>query len=264
MLVLLISQFAGSILSSLALHYQRRYNALHNSVYGLSYDTTILSIVKSTVVLYTVLSYQFNPEVRHQLYARFPLFYNSWDDIPVSTPLLFAEGLLLLSHLRIWRQMSLYKRTRHTHQGFSLIALMFLSLFIVVPAVLTLYLAYFNIYHFAYLDHLNIMWVMAQIVGSLVFCSQICINWMGSCCAGVSSRSVMTLCVANAVRWLGYMFTVWTGSVEFWAWPFNATPIVVVSADLLGLFLIFYQAQFIYFRHKPTLPKQSLRKSSFV
>ena len=190
MLVLLVTQIVGSVLASVALHYQRRYNALHNSIYGLSYDTTLLSIVKSIVVLYTVLSYKFNPTVREQLYRRFPLFYNSWDDIPVSTPLLLAEGMLLISHLRIWRQMSLYKRTRHTHQGVSLIALIFLSVFLVVPAILTLYLSYFNIYHFAYLDHLNIMWVMGQIIGTMVLCSQICINWMGSCCAGVSSRSV--------------------------------------------------------------------------
>ncbi|SMN21930.1 similar to Saccharomyces cerevisiae YCL002C Putative protein of unknown function [Maudiozyma saulgeensis] len=263
-MILLVTQLVGNVLSIMAVLYQRRYNKLHKSVYGLSYDSAVLTIARLSVDLYTSLNYKFNIYVRTQLYARFPLFYKDWDDIPISISLLITNVGLLIAYLSIWKQLTLYKATSHTHQGVSMICIATLVVFLGITGTATFYLYYFNAHHFMYLDHLNILWIMGNMIGMVTLCPQICINWMGRCCSGISSRYILTLFVADCIRWIGYVVSAMKGSVEYWNWPFNSIPIVTTSAELLGLSVILYQAQVVYIGHKPTLPRIHEKRTALV
>jgi len=248
----------------MALLYQRRYNKLHKSIYGLSYDTAVLNIARLSVDLYASFNYKFNIYVNKQLYAKFPLFYKDWDDIPVSMTLLITNICLLVAYLSIWKQLMLYRATSHTHQGVSMICIVTLTVFLGLVGTATFYFYHVDPHHFTYLDHLNIMWVMGNMVGMVTLCPQICINWMGKCCSGISSRYILTLIIADCVRWIGYTITAMKESVEYWNWPFNSIPIVTTSAELLCLVVILYQAQFVYRGHKPTLPRISEKSTALV
>ena len=248
----------------MALLYQRRYNKLHKSVYGLSYDTVILNLAKIFVDLYTSVNYKCNNTVINQLYARFPLFYHSWDDIPISIPLLIGAICLFLANLSIWKQLRMYKATSHIHQGVSMTCIVTVSILIGFIATLTLYLWYFNIHHFAYLDHLNSIWVMGNMIGMMTLWPQICINWMGRCCMGISSRYILPLITADCVRIIGYYITLWNNSLKFWQWPYNSIPVIVTLAELLSLLMGFYQTHFVYIGNKPSLSKISEKRTALV
>lgn len=264
MIILLATQLLGTIISSFAVLYQRRYNKLHKSIYGLSYDTALLNIIALLVNIYVSINYKFNPIVNDQLYARFPIFYKGWYDIPVSITLLIADVAQLFCYFVIWKQLSLYKVTRHIYQGISLICISVVFIMVGFIGTLTLYFSFFDVHHFVYLDHLNIIWVMGNGIKSVTLCSQICINWMGQCCVGVSSRYIITAIVANIIQFIGFIASNTNNNINFWEWPFNSIPILITSTELICLFIIFYQAEFVYRGNKPSLPKQIDNLSTIV
>lgn len=266
------SQIVGQFITVLALHYQKRYNRLHRSIYGLSYDTQWFQLLQHIISVYCSLNYRFNPIVRGQLQRRYPHLYadpttNQPSNIPISWSMFIFDLLLSWNLFSLIRQLRRYGYTRHIHQGISSLATFIILTFIVVFGITTLWFAYwFGIHQnkdsgllgIFWLDHINYLWLMSQVFHVWSFWPQLCINWMGKCCQGLSSRFVILSLLSSIIKFIGVTILnqKYDNTTGYYFWPFNLDGKYIIICELLSISLILLQAQYFYPNNKPYLPRQ--------
>ncbi|CCK71906.1 uncharacterized protein KNAG_0I01150 [Huiozyma naganishii CBS 8797] len=253
-------QLVSCACACVAVHYQKRYNRLHRSIYGLSYDTQSLTVAYRAVSVYCSLLYKCNGTVRGQLTRRWPRFYAlSGPGAPVQPWIVLADLAVLASLLGLIRQLAAYNHTRHVHQGYSFIAWANFTLTLGALGVGSLLCALWRgprgpgLLGLFLLDHVNFTWVIGQYICAVALWPQICINWMGTCCSGISSRFVVVSLVGALVR--VFTNTNVGNNVPFYRWPYNVTTRLANYIELVSLCIILLQAQKVYVHNKPRLPK---------
>lgn len=272
------SQAIGALITVVAIHYQKRYNRLHRSVYGLSYDTQWFQFIYHVLCVYCSLNYMFNPTVRGQLQRRYPLFYgnnvNEGNDnntytgrIPISWFIMIFNLLLACNFWTLIRQLRKYGHTKHIHQGVSALARFIIIFFVSILGIVSMWFAYwFGIHRgkdsgllgIFLLDHVNYMWVISQIFHIWSFWPQICINWMGKCCQGLSSRFVILSLLSSLIKLFGItILNKYNYQITYYQWPFNLDGKLVIITEFFALLGLLVQAQYFYPSNKPYLPRQT-------
>ncbi|GAV49531.1 hypothetical protein ZYGR_0P01750 [Zygosaccharomyces rouxii] len=253
-------QCISGFLSSIAILYQKRYNKLHHSVYGLSYDLYLLEIVGQFLTIYCTINYRWSPLVRLQLSRRFPLFYPlDGSNIPISNPLLIKDVILTICGLLVLRQLMLYQSTKHIYQGFSTTCMSIIGIFASF-SMFTYFCACHNLperdsgkFGVFYIEHVNYLWVIGNTIRAFKFLPQITLNWMGSCTRGISSKYIIVNSLACLLILVGSLVS--SPNKEFHQNAFNNCPWVVTLVQFLSLCAILYQAQCLYVKKKPYLPR---------
>ncbi|CCK73421.1 uncharacterized protein NDAI_0G04360 [Naumovozyma dairenensis CBS 421] len=274
MIIPTILQLLCGILSVSSILYQKRYNRIHRSIYGLSYDLYLYDILGHLISLYCSINYKYSPLVRRQLANRYPLFYSNPHDIPISILLLLKDILMVYCDLLIFRQLYHYRTTKHIHQGISSTSTVLIIIFPVFT-VFTFACSCLNLpiedsgkFGIFYLDHINYLWIIGNFFLTFKFIPQISLNWMGLSTTGLSSKFVILNTLSNVTYLLIYYILSTTNlfseqDLPFWKWPFNFKPIFVICFQLLSLLFILYQAQFLYIHSKNYLPKGKGSSSLF-
>ena len=278
------SQALGSLITILAIHYQRRYNRLHRSIYGLSFDSQLFQFIQHVLSLYCSLNYMLNPYIKRQLQRRYPLFYDSHDTqiIPVSWVIVIFNFLSAWNYWSLIRQLKKYDYTKHIHQGFSSLAKSIIVIFVYFLGIFTFWCAFWfgicqgkdsGLFGLFWLDHVNYFWLLSNIFHLWSFWPQLCINWMGKCCQGLSSKFVILSLLSSLIKLFG--ITILNGydklavpmknnnnqGIPYYQWPFNLENKFVIIMELLSIIGILFQAQYFYPNNKPYLPK-SIEKTN--
>lgn len=278
------SQVIATVVGLIAIQYQKRYNKLHRSIYGLSYDTQWFQFLAHLLMVYCALNWRWNPIVKQQLQKRYPLFYGNEIefgdgsehnvDVPISYVMIVLDFLLCCNMWTLIRQLKKYGYTRHIHQGISTLASMIMIVLVFIFGIMSLWFAYWFGVHqgkdsgllgIFWLDHVNYLWLTAQIFHVWAFWPQICINWMGQCCQGLSSRFVILYLFGSIIKFVGvYLSSFIQGNeIPFYLWPFNLQGKFVITMEFISIIIILLQAQYFYPSNKPHLQRQSEQKLSF-
>ena len=252
-IILQSTQSMGNIISIWAAVSQQQYNRRHKSVYNLSYDMILLNTIKQVISLYTALNYKYNALIARQLMRRYPVFYEVPRDIPVLQSLILLDLGLLLSYLMLQGQLLKYHMTKHVCQGVSIVCLCFLGALFGLLILPSIYLTWFGVHKFVFLDHINWCWVAGNAIHVTSMWPQISINWMGQCCTGLSMKFVMLNGIADIFRIIGFIITSKQG-LPFYSWPFNSVPVFVAITELLSTLIILGQKRYWYRDNKPRLP----------
>ncbi|CAI4297014.1 ALI_collapsed_G0005700.mRNA.1.CDS.1 [Saccharomyces cerevisiae] len=219
MLVIVLQGLAG-FLSIIAILCQKRYNKLHRSIYGLSYDLFLLDFVGNGLYLYCAL---------HYCYSSL-LYY--------------------------------YRSTKHIYQGISITSIIIISVFLVLGiftygcSISNLPLKNSGKFGVFYLEHINYLWVMANLLKCFKYVPQMSINWMGCSTVGLSSKFALISFLAESIDLLGRL--VIPTNALFYEIPFNSTPFWVKLIQFVTLLVILCQVQYVYVGRKPRLPKGKL------
>lgn len=256
-----VVQGLGKIGQLWALMQQKRYNSVHKSIYGLSYDLYLLEFATNFISIYCSVLYKFSSLANSQFINRFPLFYtSSGKGLPVSMALMFIDALLLMVSGLIISQLWRYRATRNVAQGASL---MLLGIFTctLVFSYFTYFCSQYNIpksdtgkLGVFYIEHINYLWVIGNFLSAFKYLPQLSLNWMGMSTKGFSPKYLKSSLIAGLIVQAANLFTGIDG-LEFYEWPFNMVPRIVSILQLLELSLLFYQHHFVYVRNKPFLKR---------
>lgn len=213
------------------------------------------------LTVYCTINYKWSPLVRSQLSRRFPLFYPlTGPGIPVSNLLLIKDIVLIICSLLVLRQLLLYQSTKHIYQGFSTTCLSILGIFSSF-SIFTYFCACYNLpehdsgkYGVFYVEHINYLWIIGNTIRAFKFLPQLTINWMGFCTRGISSKYV----IINSLGCLLILLESLASPTkkDFHQNIFNNCPWIVTLVQFLSLCAIFYQAQCLYVKNKPYLPRE--------
>lgn len=240
---------------------QKRYNSMHKSIYGLSYDLYLLEFVTNFISVYCSVLYKFSGLTSLQFTNRFPLFYPSQGNgLPVSMALLFTDTLLLLVSAVVISQLWRYRATRNVEQGASIILLAIFTS-IVVFSYFTYFCSLYNIpksnsgkFGVFYIEHINYLWIIGNFLSAFKYFPQLSLNWMGMSTKGFSPRYLKSALFATIIVQASNLFTSIDG-LDFYEWPFNMIPRAVSLMQLFALLLLFYQHHFAYAKNKPFLKR---------
>lgn len=207
------------------------------------------------------MNYLWSPVVKSQLSKRFPLFYpaNEIIAVPVSISLLLKDLLKLVTCTLVLRQLLIYRSTKNINQGVSSTCTLLL-LIVSAFGVLTYACSCYNLpvsdsgrFGVYFIEHVNYMWVVGNIIQGLKYVPQLSLNWMGLCTRGISSRFILLSLLSESVIGLGSIILL--QGTDFYRKPYNLTPDSVTIMKILCLSGILYQAQFLYLGRKSYLPK---------
>ncbi|SCU98911.1 LADA_0H16116g1_1 [Lachancea dasiensis] len=256
-----IITFLSSLLNVAAVTYQRRYNRLHKSIKGLSYDSYVLSFVSNLLAIYSGLNYMFSPLVRKQLTRRFPIYYPSTDSrIPVSKLIMFGDILNLACTCAILEQLVRYRYTKCKLQSVSSICISTIVICIVLCvfsyACASIYLPYSDSgkYGIFYLEHINYIWVLGGFLSGFRLLPQITLNFMRRSTQGISSKFLVLSMLSSSLQ-LGFSLTF--HSQQQYRVPLNSKPIYDCVFQLIFLISLLCQAQYVY-RHPNRRPTEHL------
>lgn len=228
---------------------QVRFNKLHRSIYGLSFDYTLFQWISYFCTVSSSVNYACNPIIRSQYALRYPLN----PPIRVQLPLLLVHilGLLAASGL-CWQCWRLYHRTRNTNQGISTLARQLLG-FLGALFVGTVYLFLYGKYTVNVLDLTNCVWLMGQILACMALFPQLFMNWFDACVAG-THRTFLRYSVASLLL-LAASKTVMLASEEY-AWHrqppgYNTWAFLGFNSVLFAVLAV--QLEWFYKGNKPAL-----------
>lgn len=249
-----------------AWNYQYKYNRLHKSVFGLSFDTQWLIHTHLSLQILSAWNYKSNWIVVRQLQNRYPLFYHEKHSIPISWGVFIVQLAQWYRVCGILRQLYTYWDTIHIHQGVSLGCTLVNMLFVILGGATTWWFAWWFGTHrgkdsgllgIFWLDHINYLWLVSQCFRMTYLWPQISINWMGQCCRGVSSRFIVISTVTTLVK---ILVCFWLSHNQQWYYyPFNVTTQFVNIIEFCSLGVILFQSQYLYLYNKPYLKRKSLR-----
>ena len=246
----------------IAVCYQRRYNKLHWSIYGLSYDLYVLKIFGHIYSVYSSLNYLWSPLIKVQLSKRYPLFYplNHGTGIPVSILLLIKDILIIISGVLVLRQLTVYRSTKHVHQSISKLCLLVLMTSAAF-GISTYTFACSNLpennsgrFGVFYVEHINYLWVTGNVLRAFQSVPQFSLNWIGMSTNGLSSKFVLITFLNKLILLVIRTFSL--KDIEYYNVPFNLTPLLVVLSEFIFITGILYQAQYLYLGKKQHLPKR--------
>ncbi|KAH3900449.1 uncharacterized protein SCDLUD_003431 [Saccharomycodes ludwigii] len=263
-----------------SINYQQKYNRLHRSVYGLSDDLYMLEMIISLLLIYCFLNYSFSKLVSEQFCKRFPLFYplsqldgngnqtlipnkffSTNGVLPLYYGLVLFEIAKFILSLKVLIQLYNYRFTKHVHQGVSKICFSSI-LFILIFSIFTYCCSIKNLsnnnnmgkFGIFYIEHVNYLWVFANILSTFKFLPQLVINWEGMCTQGLSSKYVVLQFFSN----LFSLFSAFSlnKSLPFYALPFNQKPMITSFVNLFCVVGLLYQAQYLYLNKSPYLKRR--------
>ncbi|SCU78781.1 LAMI_0A05908g1_1 [Lachancea mirantina] len=256
-----VLRYVAAGLRLAGLQYQRRYNRLHKSIYGLSYDLHVLNSCYDVISIYCSMNFLFSNLVRRQLSLRFPLFYTDARNIPVSKLQLCISCLDLFCSILVVKQLHQYRKTQNINQGVSYLCLITIASSLIF-GVFTFACSTLNLpidsgrFGVFYLEHVNYMWVIGTLLSSLKLFPQVTLNWSGMCTQGLSSKYVVLTLTSELLEALGMAFFQHQHWFEI---PFNFRTRYDLSFNIISLVCILYQAQYLYLGAKRRLPRRKRR-----
>lgn len=220
----------------------------------------MLGFVSNLLRIYCALNYRLSPMIRMQLSKRFPLFYPiDGTPVPISMALLLKDLFQMTAYILVVRQLIVYRATKHTKQGVSLLCVSLLAI-VCCFGVFTYTCSCYNLpasdsgrFGVYYLEHLNYLWVASNAIDSLKYVPQLSLNWMGLCTRGLSSKFVFFSLVADSLALIGAATL--PNKVEFFMRSYNLIPLPVTLLKFCCLIGLLYQAQYLYTGNKPFLPR---------
>ncbi|SCV04931.1 LANO_0G14576g1_1 [Lachancea nothofagi CBS 11611] len=250
---------APLLINCIAVLYQRRYNRLHKSIHGLSYDLYVLSFISYLFATYCGVNYLFSALVRKQLIQRFPVFFPQDNpEIPVSKSILLTDILNLVCSVVVLKQLMRYRYTKHEYQSVSFMCISVVvvcatfCVFTYACASLNLPLKDSGRFGVFYLEHINYSWVIGTFLSGFRLVPQIMLNYMGTSTQGVSSKFII-LSIASVVLQLTVGLI--TRNQPHYRMPLNGKPLYEPALHLVFLIFILYQAQYVYRRRTGRLAK---------
>lgn len=220
----------------------------------------MLGITGRLLSVYCALNYKWSPTVRLQLSKRFPLFYAlNENSVEVSSALIMKDVLEIVAFALVIRQLVLYRATKNINQGVSLLCISVLIL-VYSFAIFTYACAGYNLpysdsgrFGVFYIEHINYLWIAGNIADCVKYVPQLSLNWMGLCTRGLSSKFVLIGSLSELIALIDT--GLFPNNTVFYKRACNLTPIPVTLLNLCFLAGILYQAQFLYFGYKPSLPR---------
>ncbi|CCF60010.1 hypothetical protein KAFR_0I02310 [Kazachstania africana CBS 2517] len=244
-MILRLTQFISQLLNVFALQSQIRFNRLHKSIYGISYDYYILETLICIASIYYSTNYQFNTTARSQLMLRYPVWFETESlSSVISNVLIILEVSRLVGLFLVDRQLRLYYRTKHEFQGYSTICRIVIGTFWLLFVVSIIIIFKIKSGKLFVLDHFDITWTLTQLlkIGSLW--PQICINWMTRSCKGMSINFIKFSIISNIIIVLGILVEN-KNNFQFQL-PFNSEVLFVTLIRLINMLIVLYQQQFLY------------------
>ncbi|SCU97967.1 LAFA_0G14532g1_1 [Lachancea sp. 'fantastica'] len=233
-----------------AVLYQRRYNRLHKSIAGLSYDLYVLSFTSYLLSVYCGFNYVFSTLLHKQLHQRFPVFFGQdKNKIPVSTTILLSDVVNLICASAVLKQLFDYRSSSRDAQHISLICVIIIAACAVFSvftyACATLYLpgkdsGRFGIF---YLDHVNYSWILATFLSSFRLMPQLTVNFMERSTQGISFKFVV-LSTVSAIFQLVVEFCNQKRTHPYT--PLNGKPLFEPLLNLIFLLSVIYQVHHVY------------------
>ncbi|CEP61737.1 uncharacterized protein LALA0_S03e09758g [Lachancea lanzarotensis] len=246
--------------------YQRRYNRLHKSISGLSYDFYVLSFTSYFLSVYSGLNYFFSTLLHKQLFRRFPIFFErNAKEIPVSATILLTDIANLICTSAVLKQLFDYRSTRRETQNVSLICTIIVAACAVFTVVTyecaTWYLPDGNSGRFGvfYLDHVNYSWILATLLSSFRLLPQLTVNFMERSTQGISSKFVV-LSTLSAASQLIVEICFRRKSHPYM--PLNGKPLFESLLNLLLLLAVNYQVHHVYWNQGHSLVKRTVSRMS--
>lgn len=221
----------------------------------------MLDLFANLLSVYTTMNYLWSSLTRSQLSKRFPFFYPSSERsaIPISMPLLFRDVIHLYTCGLVLRQLQIYRSTKNVYQGVSTICTA-LIVMVFSFGIFTYACSCYNLpasdsgrFGIFFVEHVNYMWVIANFFQSSKYLPQICLNWMGLCTKGLSSKYILLSLFSEIAVGLGSALML--QDTEFYKKPYNFTPAFVSLINVLSLSYMFCQAKYLYQGKKPYLPR---------
>lgn len=240
------------------------------SIYGLSYDLFIFDAFGQLVVIYFTSCYRYSLLAARQFSERFPLFYSEQQSqhVPINNVLFACDIILMISRLLILSQLLKYRTSKHIYQGISAVCFAFLIsslLFGVFTLEFSLYhLPYRNsgLFGVFYIEHINYLWVIGNVLRSIKFVPQISLNWMSNIVVGLSDKYIILNILSALFAVAGY--SLHQNQEEFYRIPFNNVPYLSLIFQCACLLFIIYQRYWLYIGVVRKIPKEISNESLMV
>ncbi len=109
----------ASVIDSICSVYQLQYNKQKKTIYGISFDYTLFSVLSQFLSILSSFLYIHTNEYS----IRYPIYPN----LPISLPLVVFQVLQCFFLILVLLQLRIYINTRNTNQGISPYSLIFLG-----------------------------------------------------------------------------------------------------------------------------------------
>ncbi|CCE66002.1 hypothetical protein TPHA_0O00300 [Tetrapisispora phaffii CBS 4417] len=256
----------------IAIWNQWKYNRNHRSIYGISYDLFAATFFSHLCLVWCTLNYKYSSLLITQAVNRFPLFYNTNNEtpgtgnIPISLLILCNDILNIIGSIWVFKQLIFYRKTKHIYQGISPIFISVVCLFTVFN-FFTLVCSLSNLpnnsgkFGIFYLEHINYIWVIGNLLESFKILPQISLNWMGRSTSGLSSTFILMNLFSATLMLVTSIFD-GNSTVSYFLRPYNYQPIFVTVFQFILAVILFIQEKYVYINSKPYLQKG--KESSIV
>lgn len=229
-----VSEFGATLI-------QIQYNKSKKSVYGISCDFLILSVVAGLASIVSTLYYQMSPRIWLEYSGRYPRY----PTVQISSGIFVLEVLMWVAYCGVlWQIFVTYRQTMHIFQGFSGLCRSILVAMGILLIVVEQELDFL-------LDLIDSIWFVSKFAAAVRFVPQCIINWSGDCVVGYGDQ------------WLSFQWLAWTllvvGKYRMpWEilWhdvPINVPPWPYIICSVFWLSVLTVQ-RFMYKGNMVTLP----------
>lgn len=232
----------ASVIDSICSVYQLQYNKQKKTIYGISFDYTLFSVLSQFLSILSSFLYIHTNEYS----IRYPIYPN----LPISLPLVVFQVLQCFFLILVLLQLRIYINTRNTNQGISPYSLIFLgSLALFLSWILKLYI--YRQGKIISLDVIDWIWYSGRIISCVKFMPIISMNWFDQCVIGMfpywSQFQILVLLLQLLGKY-SYFF-------KWWQIPVNYPTWLEVQFQMLCILIIRVQI-YIYKNNKPSLEVQ--------
>ncbi|ODV82055.1 uncharacterized protein CANTADRAFT_44485 [Suhomyces tanzawaensis NRRL Y-17324] len=223
-----------------------QHNKHKRSVYGVSYDTVLLTVVSQLCSVISTLNYYHNNTVKVQYQHRFPIH-----PIPgISKSVLALDcALVVLSWCLLWQLCISYSRTRSVEQGFSGICLGLLAAFSMLVGYVGLQTV--TVSSIVALDVVDAIWLVGKVCGTVRLVPQVLTNWMATSVVGFHSYWLQLEWIALGVLLVGKSLL--SRDYQWYAIPVNFVPWTWLGFGSIAVAVITIQKLWVYRGRKGSL-----------
>lgn len=232
----------ASAIESICTLYQLQYNKQKKSIYGISFDYTLFSVLGQFLSILSSFLYIHTNEYS----MRYPIY----PSLPISLPLVVLQISQCFFLILVLLQLRIYIYTRNTNQGISSYSLIFLgSLTFFLGWILKLYI--YKQGKIISLDLIDWIWYTGRIISCIKFMPIISMNWFDQCVVGMfpywSHFQILVLVLQLMGKYSMYF--------KWWQIPVNYPTWLEVQFQLLCILIIKIQ-MYIYKNNKSSLEVQ--------
>lgn len=228
---------------------QYKFHKAKKSVYGLSYDYTVISWIGYWTNILSCSQYETNPLVQSQYRLRNPVYP---DGLVVSWLLLVVDCMNFGMINLLLAQLIKYKKTINTNQG---VSVLLRGLFFCISLTFVK-IAKNSIFHqnsVNFLDTVDFLWLVAKICRATALIPQINMNWFDDCVEGTFDGFLMVESLKNLTVFVGKLYNHYSEEYPWWSVPVNFETWPSLITNLVTMAIFTYQS-YAYRGAKPSLP----------